>query len=200
MGLVYGILYLFFEAFPISFEEERGWNGGVGALPFLSIMIGVFAGGFYIAYDSKTTYASKLRKTGQVVPENRLPPMIVGGATFTAGLFWWAWTSSPHITWVPQVIAGVPTGMGILLIFVQGLNYIIDVYKMNANSAIAANSLFRSFLGAGFPLFATAMYHKLGVAWATSLLGFLSAAMFPVPIVFFIYGKKVRRWSKFSPE
>lgn len=44
---------------------------------------------------------------------------------------------------------------------------------MSANSAIAANTSVRSLAGGGLPLFATAMYHTLGVAWATSLLGFL---------------------------
>jgi DHA1 family multidrug resistance protein-like MFS transporter len=34
MSLIYGILYLFFEAYPIAFQEQRGWNSGVGALPF----------------------------------------------------------------------------------------------------------------------------------------------------------------------
>ena len=44
MSLVYGILYLFFEAYPISFQEERGWNAGVGALPFIDIGVGVLVG------------------------------------------------------------------------------------------------------------------------------------------------------------
>jgi len=44
MALIYGILYLFFEAYPISFQEERGWNMGVGALPFIGILIGVVIG------------------------------------------------------------------------------------------------------------------------------------------------------------
>lgn len=70
---------------------------------------------------------------------------------------------------------------------------------MHANSALAANTLIRSAAGAGFPLFASYMYHNLGVPWATSLLGFLTAAMFPIPVLFFIYGKKVRALSKFSP-
>lgn len=81
----------------------------------------------------------------------------------------------------------------------QGLNYIIDCYLINANSAIAANTFFRSWLGAGFPLFATGMFHNLGVDWAMSLLGFLTAALFPVPILFYIYGHKIRQWSKYSP-
>lgn len=85
------------------------------------------------------------------------------------------------------------------MIFLQGLNYIIDVYLMHANSAIAANTFLRSFAGAGFPLFATAMFHTLGVDWATSLLGFLTVAMFPVPILFYIYGEKIRAMSHYSP-
>lgn len=157
MALIYGILYLFFEAYPIAFQEIRGWNEGVGALPFLSITVGVLIGGSIIAWTSKTRFKRKLEKHNKVIPEERLIPMILGGFIFPAGLFWFAWTSSPHISWVPQVIAGVPIGAGILMIFLQGLNYIIDVYMMNANSAIAANTFVRSFLGAGFPLFATGM-------------------------------------------
>jgi multidrug resistance protein len=157
MALIYGIMYLFFEAYPIAFQEERGWNSGVGALPFLGITIGVLIGGAIIIYTSKTRFARKLREEGQVVPEERLIPMIIGGALFPIGMFWFAWTSSPNITWVPQVLAGIPIGAGVLMIFLQGLNYIIDVYLMHANSAIAANTFVRSLFGSGFPLFATAM-------------------------------------------
>jgi len=112
LGLVYGILYLFFEAFPVSFQEERGWNEGVGALPFISIMIGIILGSFAIAIVTKTRFARKLKKHGRVIPEERLPPMIAGAFILPIGLFWFAWTSNPNISWVPQVIAGIPTGMG----------------------------------------------------------------------------------------
>jgi MFS family permease len=173
MGLIYGILYLFFEAYRISFQEERGRNEGVGALPFIGILIGVLLGAGTITIVTKIRFARKLKKHGKVIPEERLPPMILGAFLLPAGLFWFAWTSSPHITWVPQVISGIFIGWGILMIFLQGLNYIIDVYMWHANSGIAAITFLRSFAGAGFPLFATAMYHTLGVAWATSLLGFI---------------------------
>lgn len=199
LSLIYGILYLFFEAYPISFQEERGWNQGVGALPFLGILIGVILGSLTITWITKTRFARKFKKHGRVIPEERLPPMILGAFILPIGLFWFAWTSNSNITWVPQVISGVFIGWGILMIFLQGLNYIIDVYMWYANSAIAANTMLRSLAGGGFPLFATAMYHTLGVAWATSLLGFLCIAMIPAPILFFIYGKKIRQISKFSP-
>jgi DHA1 family multidrug resistance protein-like MFS transporter len=157
MSLIYGMLYLFFEAYPITFSEQRGWNLGVGALPFSALSVGVVMGISLIVYTSKTRFARAIRETGHVVPEERLIPMIVGGAVVPIGLFWFAWTSNPHISWVPQVLAGIPIGMGVQLIFLQGLNYIIDVYTVNANSAISANTFVRSLLGAGFPMFASGM-------------------------------------------
>ena len=157
MALIYGIIYLFFEAYPIAFIEVRGWSPGLASLPFLAITIGVILGGLMIAYTSKTRVARKLKETGRIVPEERLIPIIFGGAVFPIGMFWFAWTSHPGTSWVPQVLAGIPIGMGILLIFLQGLNYIIDVYTMNANSAIAANTFVRSLFGAAFPVFATGM-------------------------------------------
>ena len=190
---------LILRRYPISFQRQRGWNPGVGALPFLGITVGVLLGVIVITVVTKTRFARKLQQHGKVIPEERLPPMILGGALLPAGLFWFAWTSSPTLPWAPQVLAGVPIGMGILLIFMQGLNYIIDVYLMYANSAIAANTLIRALSGAGFPMFATAMFENLGVAWASSVLGFVTLAMFPVPILFFIYGRKIRALSRYSP-
>lgn len=201
LALVYGILYLFFEAYPISFSEVRGWkNLGVAALPFLGILIGVLLGAGLIIYTTKTRFARKLAKHGRVVPEERLVPMMIASVLLPIGLFWFGWTSSPNISWVPQAIAGIPIGLGILVIFMQGLNYIIDVYMMFANSAIAANTLVRSTVGGAFPLFAVQMYQSLGVAWASSVLGFITVAMIPIPILFFIYGSKIRAMSKFSPK
>lgn len=201
LTLIYGILYLFFEAYPVSFQEVRGWTSlGIAGLPFLGIMIGVLCGVALIIWQTRTRFAHKLAKHGRVVPEERLVPMMIASVLLPVGLFWFGWTSNRNISWVPQVIAGVPIGMGILVIFMQGLNYIIDVYLMFANSAIAANTLIRSSLGGAFPLFSVQMYHKLGVDWASSLLGFITIAMIPIPVVFFIYGKKIRAMSKFSPK
>ena len=201
IAFIYGMIYLFFEAYPIAFQEERHWNLGVGALPFLGLTIGVIIGVAIITYFSQTRYKEKMiANGGKPVPEERLVPMIIGAALLPIGLFWFAWTSNPHISWVPQVLAGIPIGAGVIMIFLQGLSYIIDVYLMYANSAIAGNTMIRSLAGAGFPMFATSMYRKLGVPWATSLLGFLCVAFFPVPILFYIYGKKIRAMSKFAPS
>ena len=90
--------------------------------------------------------------------------------------------------------------MSMLLVFLLGLSYIVDCYGTYANSAVAASTLFRSILGAGFLLFVTGMFHNLGVSWAMSLLEFLIAALFPVPILLFIHGGKIRKLSRYSPS
>ena len=94
MSLVYGIIYLEFEAYPIAFVEVRGWNLGVGALPFIALIVGVFFGAAMIMYSTLTTYKRSFLKYGKPVPEDRLPPMIVGAMLLPIGLFWFAWTSS----------------------------------------------------------------------------------------------------------
>lgn len=152
-----------------------------------------------MAYSTATNFKRAFIKHGRPIPEERLPPMIVGAIVLPIGLFWFAWTSDPHITWVPQVLSVALIGMGMLVAFWQGINYIIDCYGYYSNSAIAVNTFIRSIAGAGFPLFASAMYHKLGVAWGTSLLAFLCVAFIPAPVLFYVYGGRIRATSKFRP-
>lgn len=42
MAIVYGTLYMMFGAFPIVFQEGRGWNEGVGGLAFLGVAVGAY--------------------------------------------------------------------------------------------------------------------------------------------------------------
>lgn len=42
------------------------------------------------------------------------------------------------------------------------------------------------------------VYEALGIGWATSLLGFISVAMIPIPYLFFKWGPKIRARSKYT--
>ena len=44
------------------------------------------------------------------------------------------------------------------------------------------------------------MYAKLGISWASSLLGFLSLGMTIIPFAFIKYGDRIRGNSKFCQE
>lgn len=69
---------------------------------------------------------------------------------------------------------------------------------MYAASAIAANTELRSLVGAFLPLAGTPMYKTLGLGWGNSLLGFLCVLMIPLPIIFFKFGKKLRKMESFK--
>jgi MFS transporter, DHA1 family, multidrug resistance protein len=199
MSFLYGVLYLLFVAYPFSFRHDRGWSLGVASLPFAAFIVGILAGAATMAYSTRTNFTKAYKKYGRVIPEERLPPVIINAIVLPIGLFWFAWTSNPNITWVPQVIASGLLGMGMLVTFWQCINYVIDCYGFYSNSAISVNTFIRSIAGAAFPLFAWDMYEKLGVAWATSILGFVCAAFAPVPILFYIYGARIRAKSRFKP-
>ncbi|RPB16476.1 MFS general substrate transporter [Morchella conica CCBAS932] len=199
-AFIYGILYIFLTAYPIVFREIRGYTLGVAALPYLGMVIGMILGGLMvIAFQPWTN--KRMRANNNVpIPEDRLVPAIIGSIVFPIGLFWFSWSGNyPEVHWVVPTLAGIPIGIGLITIFLQSLNYLIDAYLMFAASAIAANTFLRSAFAAGFPLFGRQMFHNLGVNWAGSLLGFIAIAMIPIPISFFLFGARIRARSKWAP-
>ncbi|KAL1634250.1 hypothetical protein SLS58_010755 [Diplodia intermedia] len=196
-AFVYGILYLIFVSYPIAFREVRHWALGVSGLAYLGMSVGVLLGAAVVITHTHTRFVAQVRaNNGTVVPENRLTLMFAGGCLIPVGLFIFGWTSRPDVHWAGQIVGSVPVAMGMYMVFVQCFNYIIDTYMSTANSAIGANTFVRSFFGAGFPLFGPAMYHRLGVDWASSLLAFLAIAMIPIPVLFYKFGHQIRLKSK----
>ncbi|KAJ9626559.1 hypothetical protein H2203_004192 [Taxawa tesnikishii (nom. ined.)] len=200
MAFVYGLLYLFLTFYPIVFQQIHGMNQGVGGLPYFGMILGEVFAGLYIVF-TQPSYNRKLEKNNNMpIPEWRLPPVIIGGVLFSLGLFWFGWSGyKESVHWIVPTLSGLFTGFGIMSIFLQCLNYLIDAYLMFAASAIAANTFLRSLCGAGFPLFATYMIEGMGVQWAGTLLGCVAMLLVPLPIIFYTRGARIRQKSKFAP-
>lgn len=45
ISVVYTLLYMLFSIYPIVFQQMRGWNPGVGALPLVGTSVGAIIGG-----------------------------------------------------------------------------------------------------------------------------------------------------------
>lgn len=58
---------------------------------------------------------------------------------------------------------------------------------------MAANSLVRSIAGGLVPLGGPSLYDNLGLGWGNSLLGFLGVAFAGVPLLFYLYGERLRK-------
>ena len=98
------------------------------------------------------------------------------------------------------MLAGIPFGVGFMLIFMALLCYVTDSYEIFAASGMSATSCCRSIFGAVLPIAARPMYSRMGIPWATSLLGFLSLGMSVIPFAFIKYGDRIRANSKFCQE
>lgn len=131
MAFIYGLLYLFLTAYPIVFQQIHGFNQGIGGLPYFGMILGMLLAGAYIVY-TQTDYNKKLAaNNGVTIPEWRLPPAIMGGVSFTLGLFWFGWSGyRADIHWIVPTLSGLLTGFGLLSIFLQALNYLVDAYLM----------------------------------------------------------------------
>ncbi|KAI1857673.1 hypothetical protein JX265_011088 [Neoarthrinium moseri] len=198
LTLVYGTLYLSFQAFPTAFQQ-RGWSVQTSSLPFIAVMCGIISAWGTQSVFTLTWYkACAHRRGAPPPPEFRLPPMMAGGVILPPSLLWFGWSGNVHPA--SQVIASYFIGLGLMLIFVPGISYIVDVYQFHSNSAMSIHVIVRSLIACSFPLFANIMYDQLGVAWASSLLAFLCIGLAPAPFLFFVYGKKIRSWSSFAFE
>lgn len=98
-----------------------------------------------------------------------------------SALFCMAFTTYQNVHWIVPIIASVPFGTAILYIFASTFTYLVTAYRPVAASALAGNSALRSTFAAAFPLFAGAMYDKLGTVGATALLAGLATIMAPLP-------------------
>lgn len=199
-AFIYGMLYLFLTALPLIFIGNYHWSQGVGELPYLSMLIGVFIGGGAIMFFEKRYNQKMDANGGKPVPEERLPPLMVGGFTFVIGMFWLGWSGAyaEHVHWIVPTIGAAFVGNGLMMIFLPCFNYIIDCYLLYAASALAGNTFIRSAFGAAFPLFARQMFVNMKIQWASTLLGCLGLAMIPVPFLFYKFGKRVRAHSKYA--
>ncbi|CAG9941035.1 unnamed protein product [Clonostachys rosea f. rosea IK726] len=178
-GVVFCYLYLLFTTVTEVYETTYHFSQGATGLAFISIGVGALVGisGFE--------------------PEFRLPPLIPGSFLIPIGLFWYGWSAQPHVYWImPMIGLGwVDCGMIATILPIQA--YLVDAFGEYAASAIAANTVVRSIVGAFLPLAGPSMYAKLGLGWGNSLLGLIALAMLPVPVVFYLYGKKIRMSSRY---
>lgn len=201
MTVLYCLLYIFFFAFPIVFQSGKGWSAGKTGLTFIPIAVGSIIG-TCIAPFINNDYVRRARKytdRGEHPPaELRLIPMMFGSWLMPIGLFIFAWTSYPHLSWVGPVLAGLPCGIGFLIIYNSANNYIVDSYQHYAASALAAKTSVRSFGGATVILGTIQQYNAMGLQWASSLLAFVALACCFIPFLFFFFGARIRAKSRYA--
>lgn len=117
MSVLYGLLYMFFIAFPIVYQGGKGWSASSTGLMFIPIAIGVLLSACCAPMVNKH-YLHLCQKHGGKPPaEARLIPMMISCWFVPTGLFIFAWTSDPSLHWIGPAVGGFPVGFGFLFLY-----------------------------------------------------------------------------------
>ncbi|RAH51425.1 putative MFS drug transporter [Aspergillus brunneoviolaceus CBS 621.78] len=195
LAVMYGILFLFFQAYLVVFQGLYRLSTSDNGLAFIPMIFGSLLGlCLVLVYSSIHTRAMAANKSWALV-DRRLPLACVGAVSVVIALFWLGWSSYRRIHPVLPMMAGIFFGFGYYLVFAAMLNYLTDAYKEASASAQAAASATRAIMAVVLPFAANPMYNHLGIHWASSLLGFLAFALAGIPFAFIRYGSLLRQSS-----
>lgn len=78
IALIYGLLYIWFESFPIIFVGIYGFTLGQLGLAFLGILVGVLIVIPPLFWWIKKYLEPQFDDNGELTPEKRLPPCFIG--------------------------------------------------------------------------------------------------------------------------
>ncbi|KAJ9639541.1 hypothetical protein H2199_006576 [Coniosporium tulheliwenetii] len=203
ISFAWGILFLFQSSIPQTFGENYGFDTFQTGLIQLAISAGAVIATIINPLQDRYYLRSRSRNKespGVPIPEARLYFAVPGSLLFTAGIFWYGWSSYPHVHWIVPTIAIGTVGIGIYEIYMAVVNYLADAYEKYAASALSAASLGRNTFGAFLPLATQSLYTNLGFQWASSLLGFIGLVLSLAPVVLLWKGPQIRRRSPFMNE
>ena len=194
MAFAWSVLYMTFEALPLIFTTNHGFNTQQNGLVFSAIIIAsLLAAPAAIAQDAFT------RRPGRG-PEGRLYNACLQSTLLPIGLFWLGWTIHPSIHWIVPTLAVGCIALGIFSIYLAVFNYLADTYGRYASSAIAAQSFARNVSAAVIPLYTDPLFRALTFQGAASLLGGIGIALSLVPWILVRYGPVIRARSKIASE
>lgn len=204
-SLLYTIMFLWFTAFPLVFENLYHFTLVELGTSYLGVLVGVLLGAtiFIVIIYHVYTKRHLGEKKATITPEVFMPAAIYGSIWIPTGVFIFAWTSKKSVHWMVPIIGGFIFSHGTFIVFQTLFNYLATSFPRYVASAFASNALSRSLMAGVAPLFGTFMFDNLRTAnfpvgWGASILGFLTAAMICIPILFYINGPKLRGRSKFA--
>jgi DHA1 family multidrug resistance protein-like MFS transporter len=191
---VFGIVYMFFSAFPVVFGDIYGFNDYQVGLSFLGILVGL---ALYILYDYNigvVLMGKKIKERGPC-PEYRAYPAMLSGVCIVVSLFLFAGLARPSVHWIGPIIASALYGFGALGVVLSTFGYLLDSYRPCMPAASAATSVIRSVVTAFCPLYGDVFFRKVGVQNASIILACIAVLELGIPLIAIAYGQRIRAMS-----
>ncbi|KAL6872196.1 MFS general substrate transporter [Trichoderma novae-zelandiae] len=197
--LLYTLLFTSLSGFDYTFRETYGLSPGLTGSCFASIAVG----STIFTVSAPSWYGWARRKTAHVhgasvEPEFRLWPAIATSPMLPVCLFWLGWTNYPSISIWSGLAACCVFGIALTAFYVSSYEYIIDSYGNHSAIALASITSLRYLAAGGMVMATRPMYTAIGVHWTMTILGCVAAILSPAPLLFWFYGPRLRRNSKYA--
>lgn len=217
LTVVYIVLFTFLEGYTFIFTDTYGVSQGITSVAWAGMLCGILLVTCVVPVVYSWT-AKEYQKTSAIAPETRLWYAMLGGApAVPVSLFWMGWTcnvcflldipraltnhqslsKSSISIWSP-LIASALFGYGITTIFIVAYMYVIDSYGVYSASALGFLVFTRYVVAGGMTVAGTPIYRSIGVQYTLTILGSISGLMAFIPYLLFIYGPRIRKYSKYA--
>ena len=119
------IVFLSFEAIPLVFSVNHGFNVQQSGAVFTALILGTMLGTIMCVYQERalryvkayTSQSQVQEATEAAKPESRLAFACVGSMLLPIGLFWFSWTQFASIHWVVPTLGIGCIGIGLFVVF-----------------------------------------------------------------------------------
>ncbi|KAM6529275.1 hypothetical protein FALCPG4_007422 [Fusarium falciforme] len=197
--LLYILLFTFLSGFDYIFKETYGLSPGLQGSCFASIAAGSTAFAFCTpGLYSWARWHTEFVQGAPLKPEFRLWPAIVTAPLLPVSLFWLGWSNYPTISKWSGLGACFVFGVVLTAVYVSSYEYITDSYRDHSAIALASITMARYLIAGGMVMAARPMYEGIGVHWTMTLLGCIAVLLTPAPLLFRLYGPKLRKKSPYA--
>jgi DHA1 family multidrug resistance protein-like MFS transporter len=140
VALLYGVLFIWFESFPVVFGGIYHFNEVQQGFAFLGIFVGTLVTlptyFLWIKYSLIPKFSDPTFK-----PEVVLPPAWFGSISLPICLFFYGWSACESVHWIVPIIGTSFFAIGLVTLFQSCLNYLAISNPLYAASLFAGNGL-----------------------------------------------------------
>lgn len=131
-GYLYGLSFLFNDAFPLIFGKGGHDFDTIGVgLSFLGIMVGITVGPVTNLLQERWYQQTIANLGGKNVPEARVHLSKVAAVAFPISMFWWAWTTYSTVHYIVPLLASALWGWSFYTLILVFYLFVEDSYKVS---------------------------------------------------------------------
>ena len=120
VALIFGILFIRFESFPLVFRGIYGFNLGEGGLVFLGLLVGAMLCIPPFVWYDRAVQQKLFDESGHIIkPERRLIPSMVTASCIPVCLFWFGWSAQKDIHWLMPLVGTGFFAIGALVVVIS---------------------------------------------------------------------------------